>query len=195
MMRKFRVAFVALLCLSSALVAFAAVPTPARASHDVLFHLYAGRNTGAIGWGFTNTSLTTPGPLIQVSVGDNVTLNLTSVDGRTHTWYIDYNNNSHADATEPRSPNFGIAQLWNFTVSNVTGTYRYRSSAGGDTALWGNITISAASTGSGGPQLTSNTTLLIVGIVVAVFIVGLALAAFVTRRRKAPPPPPPSTEP
>src|SRR5437870_9253724 len=44
--------------------------------------------------------------LIEVEVGDNVTLNLTSLDGVSHRWFVDYTNNSAADASVPRSPNF-----------------------------------------------------------------------------------------
>src|SRR5712692_7667464 len=63
-------------------------------------------------------------------------------------WFIDYNGNNVSGGSEPTSPNFGTSLLWNFTVSNVTGTYHYRSdrTAGpGDdlTTMWGNITISA----------------------------------------------------
>src|SRR5205823_6661776 len=87
-----------LACLLFAASSFA---TPAAAGRDLTYQLYGSRNGG---WGSTNTSLTTPGPLIEVEVGDNVTLNLTSLDGLSHRWFIDYNNNSAADASEVCRP-------------------------------------------------------------------------------------------
>ena len=173
-----------LACLLFAASAFA---TPAAAGRNLTYQLYGSRNGG---WGSTNTSLTTPGPLIEVEVGDNVTLNLTSLDGLSHRWFIDYNNNSAADGSEPRSPNFANQVLWNFTVSNVTGTFAYRSDRtagpGDDLAtMWGNITIRAA--GSSGGPLGAN--LLLIGGLVLVIVAVLAIAAVAYRRARQPPPP------
>ena len=139
----------------------------------------------AAGWGFTNTSLTIPGPSMQFEVGDNVTLNLTSVDGRSHDWFLDYNNNSAVNAGEPRSPNFSTNVLWNFTVSNRTGTFRYRSDrvGGGDLAtMWGNITILPAgslSSPAGNP--------LVLGALVLGFAAVLLIAVLAYRRSGKPP--------
>src|SRR5207247_11351648 len=63
-----------LACLLFAASSFA---IPAAAGRDLTYQLYGSRNGG---WGSTTTSLTTPGPLIEAEVGDNVTLNLTSLD-------------------------------------------------------------------------------------------------------------------
>src|SRR5213080_2078584 len=161
---------------------------PAAAGRDLTYQLYGSRNGG---WGSTNTSLTTPGPLIEVEVGDNVTLNLTSLDGLSHRWFSDYNNNSAADASEPKSPNFANQVLWNFTVSNVTGTFAYRSDRtagpGDDLAkMWGNITIRTAGSSAGG--LGGN--LLLIGIVLVIVAV-IAIGAVAYRRARQPRPPPP----
>src|SRR5256885_11029852 len=113
--------------LVSLLLATLEIGTPVAAAPNITYQLYGTRNSG---WGFTNTSLTTPGPPIEVVVGDNLTLNLTSLDGRSHNWYIDYNNNSLVDANETgsSSPTFRTgARLWNFTVSNRTGTFPRRA--------------------------------------------------------------------
>src|SRR5207247_624466 len=175
-----------LACLLFAASAFA---IPGAAGRDLTYQLDGSRNGG---WGSTNTSLTTPGPLIEVEVGDNVTLNLTSLDGLSHRWFIDYNNNSAADASEPKSPNFANQVLWNFTVSNVTGTFAYRSDRtagpGDDLAkMWGNITIRTAGSSAGG--LGGN--LLLIGIVLVIVAV-IAIGPVACRR--APPPRPPSTQ-
>ena len=195
MISKPRMAFVVALGIAAALLGVSAFSTPAAAANNVPISLYGSR---AAGWGETNTTLTAPGPPLTVHVGDNVTLNLTSVDGVTHRWCIDYNNNSACGGSEPTSPNFGIALLWNFTVSNVTGTYHYRSDRtagpGDDLAkMWGNITILAAET-TPPPLLPGgeNTVLIVAGVIVIIVAV-IAFAAFFWRRMGKPgtPPPPP----
>ncbi len=192
-MSKPRTAFIVALGIAAALLATSAISTPAAAA-DISITLYGSR-TG--GWGLTNTSLMIPGPPLTVHVGDNVTLNLTANDTLTHRWFIDYNNNSAAGGSEPTSPNFGTALLWNFTVSNVTGTYRYRSDRiagpGDDLAnMWGNITILPAETTP--PPLGGENTVLIVAGVIVIIVAVIAFAAFFWRRMgkpETPPPPPP----
>lgn len=192
-MSKPRTAFVVALGIAAALLGLSAFSTPAAAANDVSFTLYGSR---AGGWGLTNTSLTSPGPPLTVHVGDNVTLNLTSVDGIAHRWFIDYNGNNVSNGGEPTSPNFGTGVLWNFTVSNVTGTYHYRSDRtagpGDDIAtMWGNITIMAA--GTTPPLLGGENTVLIVVGVIVIIVAVIAFAAFFWRRMGKPgtPPPPP----
>jgi hypothetical protein len=173
--------------LACLLLATVGIASPAAAGRDIVYYLYGSRNEG---WGFTNTSLRSPGPDMAVQVGDNLILNLTSVDQRTHTWFIDYNNNSQRDATEPRSNPFGPSDhwiQWNFTVSNVTGTFQYRSDRGSDgNTMWGNITITVA--GAGG---VLDSGVVIAGVIIlAVAVLGV-LAFFMRRSRSVPPPPPP----
>src|SRR5207249_2425093 len=95
---KPRMAFVVALGIAAALLGVSAFSTPAAAANNVPISLYGSR---AAGWGETNTTLTAPGPPLTVHVGDNVTLNLTSVDGVTHRWCIDYNNNSACGGSAP----------------------------------------------------------------------------------------------
>jgi FtsP/CotA-like multicopper oxidase with cupredoxin domain len=187
-------AFVVALGIAAALLGVSAFSTPAAAANNVPITLFGSR---AGGWGLTNTTVTTPGPPLTVHVGDNVTLNLTSLDTLLHRWFIDYNGNNVSNGAEPTSPNFGTAVLWNFTVSNVTGTYHYRSdrTAGpGDdlSTMWGNITILPAETTP--PPLLGgeNTVLIVVGVIVIIVAV-VAFAAFFWRRMGKPgtPPPPP----
>ena len=81
------------------------------------------------GWGFTNETITSRGPDIQVLPGQLVELKLISADGLTHDFGVDYNNNTLNDPGEsdaysgpfhPSSPlNF------NFTARNTPGVYFY----------------------------------------------------------------------
>jgi hypothetical protein len=167
--------------LACLLLASWEIAIPAAGTRNVPIGLFGSR---AGGWGLTNTTLSIPGPRIEVQVGDNVTLNLTSIDGRTHSWFIDYNNNSRVDAGEPRSSFFGTAILWNFTVSNRTGTFRYRSDRGaGDLAtMWGNITVVPAGT----LDSPAGNPLVLAGLVLG-FVAVLLIAVLAYRRSGKPP--------
>ena len=193
-MSKPRIAFVVALGIAAALLGVSAFSTPAAAADNVSITLFGSR---AGGWGFTNTTVTSPGPALTVHVGDNVTLNLTSLDAFAHRWFIDYNGNNVSSPGEPTSPNFGTAVLWNFTVSNRTGTFHYRSDrtagAGDDlSTMWGNITILAAGT-TPPPLIGGENTVLIVAGVIVIIVAVIAFAAFFWRRMGKPgtPPPPP----
>ncbi len=95
------------------------------------------------GWGFGANNTTNPGPHLHVTYGDTVQLTLIAADGATHTWFIDYNNNSNPDPGEHNSLPFsqGNSILWNFTADRV-GTYVYRCSRH-PSSMTGLITISA----------------------------------------------------
>ncbi len=95
------------------------------------------------GWGYAANNTTNPGPHLYVTYGDTIQLTLFAADGATHTWFLDYNNNSLPDAGEPISHPFspGNSVLFNFTPDRV-GTYVYRCSIH-PTSMLGLITISA----------------------------------------------------
>ena len=179
-------AIVLSMSLVCALLASTLSATPAAAA-DVRFTLYGSQ---ADGWGFTNSSLSWPGPHLTVDEGDNVTFNLTSSDGLTHNWYIDYNGNANDDGNEPDSDDFSESVEWNFTASQ-NGTYAYRSRFGADEPrMWGLITVRAA--GSSTPPLTPGAnTLILVGAAIAIFLAVIAVAVVMGRRRQPPAPPPP----
>ncbi len=95
------------------------------------------------GWGYSANNTTNPGPHLYVTYGDTVQLTLIAADGATHTWFIDYNNNTLPNSDEHNSPSFsqGNSILWSFIADRV-GTYVYRCSVH-PTGMTGLITIAA----------------------------------------------------
>lgn len=76
------------------------------------------------GWGFTDGSITSPGPPITVNQGDLVNLTLISADGLHHQFFVDYNGNGFHDDAEPESMSFIASLPYSFTA-NVNGTFTY----------------------------------------------------------------------
>lgn len=174
---------VSLVC---ALLASTLSATPA-AAKDVRFTLYGSL---AGGWGFTNNSLEWPGPHLTVDEGDNVTFNLTSVDGLDHNWYIDYDGDANDDGNEPDSPDFTGTLEWNFTASQ-NGTYGYRSRFSADEPrMWGLITVRPAGSSTPTDLTPGVNTLVLVGAAVAIFLAVIAVAIVMGRRRQPPAAPP-----
>ncbi len=174
--------------LASLLLASMLPSTPAAAG-NVSFNLFGSRPSG---WGSTNTSLSTPGPGLTVNQGDNVTLVLTSVDGRRHNWFIDYDNDAADDPNEPKSPDFRTSVVtWNFTA-NRNGTFVYRSLYDLAT-MWGLITIRPAGSppSDGAPGIS---TLLLGAGLGAILVAVFAVVAILGRRGRMPKEPPPPRE-
>ncbi len=110
------------------------------------------------GWGLTPSTLTRPGPTLVVTTGDALSLKLVSADGSTHNWFIDQNNNSALDTSEPHSTDITNAgPVWfNSTVTLAAGSYTYRCGFH-PTSMWGELVVLAAPTFSlwgraGGPN-------------------------------------------
>lgn len=80
--------------------------------------------SAGLGWGFTPTTITSPGPSITVAQGDTVNLTLTSADGFSHLFYVDYNGNGVIDTGEPASPTFSGTINFQFNATTV-GTFTY----------------------------------------------------------------------
>ena len=80
--------------------------------------------SASLGWGFTSTSITSPGPQLSFDVGDVINMTLVSEDGLPHLFFIDYNGNQSPDAGEPQSPTFTTTINYQFIV-NQTGTPMY----------------------------------------------------------------------
>lgn len=195
-----RTALVVAAMMTFGLFGLAFSATPAAAQNQTIT-LYGSR---AGGWGLTNTSLTTPGPHLQIVQATNVTLVLTSADQFTHDWFIDYDVDSSLDGNEPGHPGtFGsVTEFSNFTTDQ-NGTFIYRSAGSSDgPRMWGLITIlppGSSLPGAGG--LTDITTLAIVVAavaVIAILVLAMRFGLFGGKKRgpRAPPrtPPPPPEE-
>lgn len=144
---------------------------PAKAA-NVPYDLFGSATSG---WGLTSTSETNPGPALSVNAGDTVTITLHSTDGFPHQLLIDYNGNGVADAGEPVSAQFTTTTTLTFTASQA-GTFSYICTVHG-AAMKGTFTVQ----GTGSPS-SSDSTLLIVGIVIGVVVIA-GVSVLVLRSR------------
>jgi plastocyanin len=96
----------------------------AKAATTRYFTLYGSYN---LGWGFTASNITSPGPTIVVEQGDTVNLTLISNDGSyyTHKFFVSYTNASSPNSTEPQSSDFTATVSYQFVATNTVGTYTY----------------------------------------------------------------------
>ena len=90
--------------------------------------------SGPAGWGFTKTTISSPGPDLVVSPGETVTMMLGSADPSSigHDWGVDYNNNTAPDPGEPLFPqvypgtfNSLANKTFIFTATMNPGRYLY----------------------------------------------------------------------
>jgi FtsP/CotA-like multicopper oxidase with cupredoxin domain len=87
------------------------------------FTLYGAYTSG---WGFTATTITSPGPTIVVEQGDTVNLTLISNDGIAHSFFVSYTNASSPGTGDPWSDDFGSKAVnFQFAATNTVGTYKY----------------------------------------------------------------------
>jgi len=89
------------------------------------FTLYGSYN---LGWGFTTSNITSPGPTIAVEQGDTVNLTLINNDGiyaNPHRFFVSYTNASSPNSTEPQSSDFTTTLSYQFVATNTVGTYMY----------------------------------------------------------------------
>lgn len=150
----------------------AAPPPPTENLPRVNFTLHG---DAGLGWGFSDTNITQPGPRLTVHVGDVVNLTLIAADSNPHNWFIDYDNSLGPNGDEPNSPDFDSSTvlvfefvadrpgnwtyLCRFHTSSMKGTIEVLSpprpvniTLYGDAALgWG---FSSSTIREPGPQLT-----------------------------------------
>ena len=114
--------FLMLLLVSS--IALALGPIASVRASPVAYTLY-----GTVdGWGFTATTITSPGPELTALPGEMVRLTLYSANGVRHNFYVDYNRNGLPDTSEPTSPDFRSSTIpitYDFTTTTTPGTYTY----------------------------------------------------------------------
>ncbi|OGS48515.1 MAG: hypothetical protein A3K68_00890 [Euryarchaeota archaeon RBG_16_68_13] len=78
------------------------------------------------GWGATNASISNPGYILSVEIGDNVTITLLGNDSTLHNWFIDYDNDFIDDPEEPNSTDFqGSTVVFPF-IPDRAGNFTYR---------------------------------------------------------------------
>ena len=147
--------------LAFALVA-SAFPVSASPSVEREFDLFGDTTEG---WGFADTTMSNPGPQLTVSVGDEVKITLTGVDGAPHNWFIDYDNDRQVDAGEPSSADFEANTITFTFAPDRAGTFTYRCRIH-PTSMTGSIVVQpqalfvlygSAETGSNGWGLTNTT--------------------------------------
>ncbi len=115
---------------------------------NITLHGNAGR-----GWGFTNATLSNPGPPLVVLWGTRVNLTLIANDSLAHNWFIDYDNSLAPNGNEPSSPDFGgnagTIVVKSF-VADQTGNWTYLCRFH-QASMKGNITIQGGPPPMGGP--------------------------------------------
>ncbi len=167
-----------LVLVALALGAFSLAATPARAA-NVSVSLYGSFGSG---WGTASASETNPGPRLTVNQGDSVTVTLTSTDGFTHQFLVDYNGNGVADPGEPLSAPFNSTTTLTFVASQA-GTFPYLCVIH-PTAMKGTLIVQGTGTPpSSGTTSDPGSTLVIVGVVTLV-VAALGVSALVVRRRR-----------
>lgn len=88
----------------------------------VNIHLFG---SAAKGWGFTEENITSPGPTITAKEGDLVNLTLTSADGITHNFFVDYDGDVNPNVGEPKSLDFQTTTINYQFAATIPGTFTY----------------------------------------------------------------------
>ncbi len=150
------------------------------------FTLYG---SASLGWGFASTSLSNPGPALNVDQGQTVTIDLYSADSATHNLYIDWNANGRQDVgVDSISASFSSATnpvRFSFVASQA-GSFTYECNFHG-TAMRG--TLHVAASGSSTPTNPDYT--LYAAVIIVVVIVAIAVGVLMKRKPRSPPQPPP----
>lgn len=116
-----KIVLVVIVALVAATLVVAGRTEKAKAD-TVNFMLYGSAGGG---WGFASNTISSPGPVITVNQNDYVNLTLVSQDSFPHQFFVDYNNNSVADAGEPKSPQFSGTIVFGFNATD-SGSFTYR---------------------------------------------------------------------
>ena len=116
-------------------------PTPSRTyetvqatTHDITLY-----GSASQGWGFTQQSMSSPGPIIDFQEGDLYNITLISVDGLSHQFFVDYNGNGIPDANDPVSQTFSSTTNILYAPDR-TGEYPYYCNIH-PSVMYGNVSI------------------------------------------------------
>ena len=99
------------------------VQTCKASSHDFTMYGDAG-----LGWGSSADMITSPGPKIILKQNDVLNLTLISHDGAPHQFFVDYNNDSILQSSEPHSSVFATNTTFQFMADDLNDTFVYRCS-------------------------------------------------------------------
>ncbi len=143
------------------------------------------------GWGFTSTSVTYPGPTLNVAQGQTVSIDLFSADGADHTFYVDFAN-SGSTSGNTVSPDFNGTHPVRFSfTASLAGNYTYACGIHGASSMKGTVQVAA----SGGPASSPPDYTTYAVAIVVIVIVAIIAAIVIRRKPKSPPAQPPATPP
>lgn len=143
------------------------------------------------GWGLTSTSITYPGPTLNVSQGQTVTIDLFSADGVDHTFYVDFAR-SNSSTGNTVSSTFNGTHSVRFTfVASAAGNFTYACSIHGAGSMKGTLQVAGSST-TPPPPLDYT---LYAAVIVVIAIVAIITAVVIRRKPRTPPPEPPASPP
>ena len=143
------------------------------------------------GWGFTSTTITQPGPTLNVSQGQTVTIDLFSADGVDHDFYVDF---AHTNSTSGNTVSavFNGTHPVRFTfVANQAGDFLYACGIHGPGVMKGTLHVASGSAPPASPP--DYTTY--AAVIVVIVIVALVAVIVIRRRPRSPPAQPPAAPP
>jgi hypothetical protein len=135
-------------------------------SYDLIIYGDAG-----LGWGFSADMITSPGPTIVLKQNDVLNLTLISHDGAPHQFFVDYNNDSILQSSEPHSSVFTTSSVFQFMADDLNDTFVYRCSFH-PAIMYGTLTVNT-------PPIPEFPSFLILPL----FMIATLLAVLVYRRR------------
>jgi len=140
------------------------------------------------GWGLANDSITQPGPALNATQGQTVTVDLFSADGADHTFYVDFAKSGSASGNAV-SADFNGTHSVRFTfVASAAGDFTYACGIHGQASMSGTIHIAATAVST--PDYT-----LYASAVVVIVIVAIIAAIVIRRKPRSPPAQPPASPP
>jgi FtsP/CotA-like multicopper oxidase with cupredoxin domain len=121
-----KISFLTILVFLAATVTVSVNVRSAKAAVEQI-HLYG---SYASGWGYSQSSMTSPGPTITVGLNDVVNLTLTNADtgyyAPSHQFLLSYHNSSVPQSGDPLSSYFGPGTTITFSfTANISGAFTY----------------------------------------------------------------------
>ena len=128
----------------------------------------------SLGWGSSVEWITSPGPTIILKQNDVLNITLASHDGAPHQFFVDYNNDSILQPSEPHSSVFSTSTVFQFSADDLNDTFVYRYSFHPAT-MHGTITVNS-------PAIPESPSFLILPLFIVAAMVATILGAQVRKR-------------